>query len=86
MRRSIFRYVWPIHDVDQTQAELRIDAETDLPDILFDARVQPAGEPVWRIASQDDGTAWLVLDLPVVPWTDPVRHRARRATVSSGAR
>jgi hypothetical protein len=82
---QIFRSVWPVTDLDQTEAELRVDAETDLPDLLFDAHVQPVGAGVWRVVPQDDGTSWLVLDLPVVPWSDPVRSRGRRAT-TAGAR
>jgi len=83
--RSVFRCVWLITDLDLTQAELRAEAERDLPDLLFAQHVQPDGEPRWRIETDDDdGLTWLVLDLPVQSWSDPVRHRRRRATTSVG--
>jgi hypothetical protein len=80
----IFRCVWFIDDLDRTQAELRAVAETDLPDLLFAQHVQPCGEPRWRIDTESDGSSWLVLDLPVLPWADPVRHGRRRATTPTG--
>lgn len=81
---GLFVGAWPIEDIDQTLGELRAQAERDLADLLFNSGVQAAGAPSWQTADVDIERPWLVVMLPVVAWSDPVRARSRRSTTPIG--
>lgn len=83
-----YQAVWQVLDYDRTVQQLRAEAvSVDLPDLLFDAGVQQTGEPAWSI---EDGKAlgldpglYLVANVPVAPWVDPVQA-SRRARSKTG--
>lgn len=83
--------MWLIFDWDMTVDELRREAVTsDLPDLLFEAQLQQAGDIAWSLEDgkalgQDPGL-YLVANVPVEPWVDPVLNRSRRAVLTGDAR
>lgn len=74
------RLVWLVQDVDRTLGELIDELTPTLPELFYAQHVRADGPHRWHVESDADGQSWLVLDVPVHPWTDPVRNRDRRAT------
>jgi len=56
------------------------EASADLPDVLFEHRLQVRGPVRWHTTEGPDGSHWLYADVPVKAWTDPRRDAERRAT------
>lgn len=74
------RLAWLVEDVDRTVSDIVDDVSPTLPDLFWGAHVAPDGPMRWHIEPDVYGQLWLVLDVPVRPWTDPVRDRDRRST------
>jgi hypothetical protein len=86
MSAMTYRAAWQVLDYDMTVQQLRQEAlAVHLPDLLYDAHVQQTGEPVWSIEDGkelgEDPGMYLVANVPVAVWTDPVLSRNRRASL-----
>jgi hypothetical protein len=78
-RGGRLRVVWWVSDPGRVLSELIDDVTDEVRDVLVDEHVQESGPERWHIADED-GSTWLVLDVPVRPWVDPRRDLTRRAT------
>lgn len=70
-----FRAVWPVLDETLTLVDAIDLAHEKLPDLLFEQAALIAGPERWQIITQDDGRLFLVLNVRVVPWRDPIIRR-----------
>lgn len=74
---STFRALWPVEDPDMTLQALQAEALGDLPDMLFEQRLQQSGEITWSV--EELPGLYLQALVPVTNWTDPRPRSGRRA-------
>jgi hypothetical protein len=76
------RLVWLVEDDERTVSEIADELIPTLPDLFYARGVEAVGPLRWHPEPDDYGQSWLVLDVDVRPWTDPVRDRTRRSTTT----